>query len=97
MTADVVTTSKDTYYADILRADAVVNVGYRPTFGEQQYWVETYIFDFSGDLYDQTLTIEFLSRIRAEMKFANVEALTRQVLADMDEARRWLKAFPDGP
>src|SRR5215472_7553652 len=79
-----------------VRADAVVNVGYRPTFGEQQYWVETYIFDFSGDLYDQALTIEFLSRIRAEMKFANVEALTRQVLADMDEARRWLKAFPDG-
>jgi riboflavin kinase/FMN adenylyltransferase len=75
------------------RADAVVNVGYRPTFGENQYWIEAYIFDFAGDLYDQRLTIEFLSRIRSEMKFSGVEALRRQVGEDMEAARRRLRAF----
>ncbi len=68
-------------------ADAVVNVGYRPTFGENQYWVEAYLLDFAGDLYDRTLRIEFLERIRPEMKFAGVDALKAQVMADIDAAR----------
>jgi riboflavin kinase / FMN adenylyltransferase len=77
---------------DDTRGDAVVNVGYRPTFGENQYWIEAYIFDFAGDLYDRRLTIEFLARIRPEMKFSGVEALRRQVADDMDAARRRLRA-----
>ena len=68
-------------------ADAVVNVGYRPTFGENQYWVEAYLLDFSGDLYDRTLRLEFLDRIRPEMKFSGVDALKRQVAADIEAAR----------
>jgi riboflavin kinase/FMN adenylyltransferase len=76
-------------------ADAVVNVGYRPTFGEDQYWVEAYLFDFSGDLYDRRLSLEFLHRIRAEMKFSGVDALKRQVAADMESARRWLTQHRD--
>lgn len=78
------------------RADAVVNLGYRPTFDEAQYWVEAFLFDFSGDLYERSLTLEFLSRIRAEMKFPGVDALKAQVQADMDEARRLLRAQPAG-
>ena len=77
---------------DDTRGGAVVNVGYRPTFGENQYWIEAYIFDFSGDLYDRRLTIEFLERIRPEMKFSDVEALRRQVAADMDAARGRIRA-----
>jgi riboflavin kinase/FMN adenylyltransferase len=73
-------------------AEAVVNIGYRPTFEESQYWVEAYLFDFAGDLYDRTLTVDFLHRIRAEMKFPGVDALTAQVRADMAEARRLLRA-----
>jgi riboflavin kinase/FMN adenylyltransferase len=68
-------------------ADAVVNVGYRPTFGENQYWVEAYLLDFSGDLYDRTLRLEFLDRIRPEMKFSGVDALKQQVAADIEAAR----------
>jgi riboflavin kinase/FMN adenylyltransferase len=68
-------------------ADAVVNVGYRPTFGENQYWVEAYLLDFAGDLYDRTLRIEFLERIRPEMKFGGVDALKAQVMADIVAAR----------
>jgi riboflavin kinase / FMN adenylyltransferase len=78
------------------QAEAVVNIGYRPTFEESQYWVEAYLFDFAGDLYDRTLTVDFLVRIRAEMKFPGVEALTAQVRADMAEARRLLRAQPAG-
>jgi riboflavin kinase/FMN adenylyltransferase len=79
------------------RADAVVNIGYRPTFGEDQYWVEAYLFDFSGDLYDRTLSIEFLHRIRGEAKFSGVEALKRQVAADMETARRLLQDAASRP
>ncbi|MGH7316175.1 MAG: bifunctional riboflavin kinase/FAD synthetase [Candidatus Rokuibacteriota bacterium] len=78
------------------RADAVVNLGYRPTFEEAQYWVEAYLFDFAGDLYGRALTLDFLCRIRAEMKFGGVEALKAQVQADMTEARRLLRAQPAG-
>jgi riboflavin kinase / FMN adenylyltransferase len=76
---------------DGARADAVVNIGYRPTFEESQYWIEAYLFDFSGDLYDRQLSLDFLRRIRAEMKFSGVEALKRQVQVDMAEARRLLR------
>jgi riboflavin kinase/FMN adenylyltransferase len=79
---------------DDVRANAVVNVGYRPTFGEDQYWVEAYVFDFSGDLYERRLRVEFLHRIRAEMKFDGVEALKRQVAADMEAAERLLRTHP---
>jgi len=81
---------------DDRHAEAVVNIGYRPTFEESQYWVEAYLFDFAGDLYDRTLSLDFLVRIRAEMKFPGVEALTAQVRADMVEARRLLRAQPAG-
>ena len=77
---------------DPYTADAVVNIGYRPTFDESQYWIEAYLFDFSGDLYDRPLTLHFLVRIRPEKKFPGVEALKAQVFADMEEARRQLRA-----
>jgi len=73
-------------------ADAVVNLGYRPTFDESQYWIEAYLFDFSGDLYDRPLSLDFLRRIRPERKFPGVEELRAQVFADMEEARRLLRA-----
>jgi riboflavin kinase/FMN adenylyltransferase len=77
------------------RAEAVVNIGYRPTFDETQYWIEAYLFDFAGDLYDRVLTLDFLCRIRPEMKFPGVEALKTQVRADIQEARRLLRAQPE--
>jgi len=73
------------------RAWGVVNVGYRPTFGEDQYWVEAYLLDWSGDLYDRTLRVQFLERIRPETKFSSVEALKRQVIADIDLGRRMVQ------
>ena len=79
-------------------AGGVVNVGYRPTFGENQYWIEAYLLDFSGDLYDRTLEVQFLEKIRPEMKFPSVEALKRQVMADIATAAAAVRSWgPTGP
>jgi len=69
---------------------AVVNVGVRPTFGETALAVEAYLLDFAGDLYGQTMTLTFVSRIREERRFASVEALKSQIESDAGEARRRL-------
>src|SRR4029077_14971956 len=79
------------------RADAVVNLGYRPTFEESQYWIEAYLFDFSGDLYDRPLTLDFGRRIRPEKKFAGGEGLKAGVSADREGARPLPRAHPPVP
>ena len=71
---------------------AVVNLGVRPTFEENELWVEAYLLDWSGDLYDRPLSLEFLERIRPEQKFPGVEALRAQIVRDVTEARRILAA-----
>ena len=76
------------------RAGAVVNVGIRPTFGEGEYWVEAYLLDFAGDLYDSVLVLEFEERIRSEQKFPDVEALRAQVASDVATAARLLGISP---
>jgi riboflavin kinase / FMN adenylyltransferase len=70
----------------------VVNVGYRPTFGESEYWVEVHLLDFSGDLYDRVITIRFLERLRGEMRFPSVDALAAQIRMDIEAARKVLAA-----
>jgi riboflavin kinase/FMN adenylyltransferase len=75
-------------------AGAVVNIGYRPTFGENQYWIEAYLLDFSGDLYDRPLVLDFYERLRTEMKFSSVDLLKRQVMADIETARVAVARLP---
>jgi riboflavin kinase/FMN adenylyltransferase len=69
---------------------AVVNVGVRPTFGETALAVEAYLLDFAADIYGQTMTLTFVSRIREERRFPSVDALKAQIEADAEEARRRL-------
>ena len=69
---------------------AVVNVGVRPTFDEATLAVEAYLLDFVGDIYGQTMTLSFVSRIREERRFPSVAALRAQIEADVKEARRRL-------
>ncbi len=69
---------------------AVVNIGYRPTFGESEYWVESYLIDFEGDLYAQTIRVALTERIRDERKFPDVDALRAQVRLDIATAARSL-------
>ena len=69
---------------------AMVNVGHRPTFEGQDYAIEAYLIDFSGDIYDLPLCLEFLQRVRDERKFPSVEALKEQIARDVESARRTL-------
>jgi riboflavin kinase/FMN adenylyltransferase len=65
---------------------SVVNIGYRPTFGEGEYWVEAYLIDFSADRHDQPISIGLTARIREERKVPDVEALRDQVSTDIATA-----------
>lgn len=70
---------------------AVVNIGLRPTFdGAAASTVEAHLLDFSADLYGQKLTLHFTARLRDEQKFSGVEALVRQIEADIRQARELL-------
>ena len=66
---------------------AVVNVGFRPTFGETELAIEAHVLDFTGDLYDQRVTLIFTRRLREERKFPNVDALKAQIAQDVAAAR----------
>jgi riboflavin kinase/FMN adenylyltransferase len=72
---------------------AVTSIGVRPTFETQEskLTIEAYLLDFSGDLYGQTLRLDFIARLRPELKFMTVEALRAQIEEDIDAAQRILK------
>ena len=76
------------------QGQAVVNIGFRPTFegGEARPTVEAHLLDFAGDLYGQTVSLDFVARLRPEIKFPGVEALLAQIQRDILEARRILHA-----
>jgi riboflavin kinase/FMN adenylyltransferase len=67
--------------------DAVVSLGVRPTVADRGVLLETHVFDFAGDLYGRTLRVRLLDYLRAEAKFADLEALKRQIAEDCREAR----------
>jgi len=68
---------------------AAVNVGTRPTFpsADRKAHVEAYILDFSGDLYSEIITLEFVERLRGEERFENIEELVKQIYIDIDQTR----------
>jgi riboflavin kinase/FMN adenylyltransferase len=66
---------------------AVVNVGVRPTFDETVVAVEAHLLDFTGDLYGHRVRLEFVDRVRDEMRFPSVEELKAQVMRDIAAAR----------
>jgi riboflavin kinase / FMN adenylyltransferase len=69
------------------RHAAVVNVGVRPTFGETTLAVEAHLLDFAGDLYGRRVRLDFLARLRDEMRFPSIEDLKAQVARDIAAAR----------
>ncbi len=71
------------------------SIGVRPTFGGGQRTVEVYILDFDGDLYDQVIEVQFVKRLREEMKFANAQELIAQMNRDVAETRRVLAQNPN--
>ena len=71
----------------------MLNVGTRPTLHNgQQRSIEVHIFDFDGDLYGQTLTLELLRHLRKEQEFDTLEALQQQLVADEAQCRLFLNS-----
>ena len=60
----------------------MMNIGTRPTFNGKGMTLETHIFNFDGDIYDQLLLVSFVKRIRGERKFESPEELTSQLKED---------------
>ena len=71
------------------RLPAVTNIGYNPTFDGKTLSIETYILDFSGELYGQEIVLYFMQRVRDEIKFASVEDLIERIRADVETARSY--------
>jgi len=71
---------------------SITNVGVRPTFtGDKEPSIESYIFDFDGDLYGDVLRVRFLHRIRDERKFSGIEELKNQIEKDTHRALNYFK------
>ncbi len=69
---------------------SVTSIGVRPTFGDLARTVETFVLDFSGDLYGQQMRIDLLDRIRDEQKFPGADELIAQMKTDVEMAREML-------
>ena len=68
------------------------SIGVRPMFGENRANLETFIFDFAGDLYGSTVSVALVEFLRPELKFDSLEALITQMDADCAQARAILTA-----
>lgn len=82
-------------YAAIVRLEngearkAVVGIGLQPSIGNLPLAVEAHLLDFSGDLYGQRISVDLLTFIRPEQKFASIEDLKRQIGMDADFVRNY--------
>jgi len=74
---------------------AVTNIGVRPTVSGSGITVDPWILDYSGNLYNRTITLEFFHFLRPERKFDSLEELKQQIHADADQCRQVLKTYED--
>lgn len=70
----------------------VANIGYNPTFGNDEISIEAHLLDFSGDIYGHELEVHFVQRLRPEKKFSGVEELVARIQEDIALARHILAA-----
>lgn len=79
-------------YIDEQRYRGVTNVGCKPTVGDRNpIGVETHLLDFAGDVYDKLVTVEFISRVREERRFATIEELMSQMQNDIAFGRAYFE------
>ena len=76
---------------------AATSIGTRPTFGENERTIESFLLDFDGDLYGQEIRLEFVERLRDELRYTSVEALVEQIDQDVAEVRTVLQASHRDP
>jgi riboflavin kinase/FMN adenylyltransferase len=75
------------------RYHGVASLGVRPMFGENKANLETFIFDFKGDLYGKHVSVALVDHLRGEEKFDSLDALITQMDADSAQARSILAAL----
>ncbi len=91
---DYVLAKPGVYAVKVLRKNSdkylkgIANLGYRPTFNQKKILLEVHLFNFSGNLYNKLLTVEFLEFIRREKKFNNVNQLKAQIKKDLNIAKK---------
>jgi len=69
----------------------LTNMGYRPTLNKDDgIHIETHILNFEGDIYGQAIEIQFIEKIRSEMRFDSFEELKNQIAADLAWANQYL-------
>ncbi|MFI5135626.1 MAG: bifunctional riboflavin kinase/FAD synthetase [Chitinophagales bacterium] len=68
-----------------------MNIGYRPTVNGTHHTIEVYIFDFSSDLYEQEITVQFIEFIREEKKFETLDLMVEEIQRDEEIARKILQ------
>ena len=66
----------------------IANLGYRPTFNGKKILLEVHLFNFSRNLYNKYLSVDFLSFIRKEKKFKNADELRKQIKRDLLIAKK---------
>ena len=67
----------------------IANLGYRPTFNQHKLLLEVHLFNFTENLYNKYLSVEFLKFIRKEKKFRNVKQLQKQIKSDLLFAKKY--------
>jgi riboflavin kinase/FMN adenylyltransferase len=82
--------------AGLDRWPAVASLGTRPTVGGIEPLLEAHLFDFDGDLYGKRLAIEFVAHLRAEARFATLDAMVAQIGIDAARARSILAGRSSG-
>jgi riboflavin kinase / FMN adenylyltransferase len=65
----------------------VANIGYSPTFSDNIFTVEVHILDFHNDIYGKNIRVNFVKRIRDEIKFSGLSELSEQIRKDIEYAR----------
>lgn len=70
---------------------AVTNIGFNPTFDQKELNVESYILDFNEDLYGRKIKVEFVKRLRDELKFESKDALIEQMHRDVESAHTFFQ------
>ena len=74
------------------RLQSATSIGTRPHFAGDEPSVETFIFDFDRDIYDQSLRIDLVERLRPELKFESLEGLLEEMRRDVARSREILKS-----
>ena len=75
---------------------AAISIGFNPTFEGRGHSIEAHLMEFEGDLYGREVRLDFVRRLRDELKFDTVEGLQRQIYNDVAETRAALEGSRTG-